>query len=68
LSFSDSIGDSGTLESGVGMEHHTLVGCSGGSPILVVVSVLYWELEGYWEVEGYEVEPCPTLKEVIYGL
>jgi hypothetical protein len=44
------------------MEHPTLVGCSGGSPALVVVSVLYWELE------GYEVEPYPALKEVICGL
>jgi hypothetical protein len=46
-------GDSGTLESGVGVEHPALVGCNGGSPPLVVVSVLYWELEGYWKFDGY---------------
>jgi hypothetical protein len=41
------------LELGVGMEHPALVGCSSGSPTLVIVSVLYWELEGYWELSGY---------------
>jgi hypothetical protein len=61
LSVPDSIGDCGTLASGVGVEHPTLVGCSGGSMALVITSVLYWELE------GYEVEHCPTLKKVIYG-
>jgi hypothetical protein len=39
LSASDSTGDSGTLESGVGVEHPALVGCSGGSPPIVVISV-----------------------------
>jgi hypothetical protein len=68
LSFSDLTGDSGTLESGVSMEHPALVGGSGGSPTLVVVSVLYWELKRYWELNGYEVEPYPALKEVIYEL
>jgi hypothetical protein len=74
LSFSDLIGDFGTLESGVGMEHLVLVRCSSESPVIVLVSVLYWELEGYWKLErywkleGYEVELCPVLKEVISGL
>jgi hypothetical protein len=47
LSAPDSIGDSGTLDSDVGVEHLALVGCNGGSPPLVVVSVLSWELGGY---------------------
>jgi hypothetical protein len=60
--FPDLTGDSGTLESGVGVEHPALVGYSSGSPALFIISVLYWELE------GYEVEPYPTLKKVIYEL
>jgi hypothetical protein len=68
LSAPDSTGDFGTLKSGVGVEHPALVGCSGGSPTLVVVLVLYWELDGYWELDENEVEPCPALKEVICGL
>jgi hypothetical protein len=44
------------------MELPALVGCDGGSPTLVIVSVLYWELE------GYEVKHYPALMEVIYGL
>jgi hypothetical protein len=35
------IGDRGTLESGVGVDTHVLVGCSDGSPALVVASSLY---------------------------
>jgi hypothetical protein len=53
------IGDCGTLDLGVGVEHHALTGCKCGSLTLVVASVLYWELE------RYEVESCPALKEVI---
>jgi hypothetical protein len=75
LSALNSTGDFETIESGVGVEHPALVGYNGESPPLVVVSVLYWDLEGYWKIGGYlleldgnEVEHCPALKEVICGL
>jgi hypothetical protein len=61
LSFPDSIGDFRKLESDISAEHSELVVYRGRRPALVVVSVLYWELE------GYEVKSCPALKKVIAG-
>jgi hypothetical protein len=34
-------------DRGESPEHPALVGCNGGSPPLVVISILYWELDGY---------------------
>jgi hypothetical protein len=41
LSVPGSTSDHGMLDSGVGVEHPALIGCSDGCPTLVVTSVLY---------------------------
>jgi hypothetical protein len=61
LSISDLVSDYGTLDSGIGVEHPALIGCSGGNSALIISSALYWKLE------RYEVEPYPVPNEVICG-